>query len=99
MDAQANPEFLRGATTKRWVTVSRGWVCLDETGREVASVVGEWLEPPYAPKWSPHYARARRLRKRWTAGRRTNTRRDQKPPGYSFVSERGKGPIARIFSG
>lgn len=77
MEAQANQNMLRDFA-KRCVTVVRTFICLDAEGREIPSAVEEWPEPPYAPTWSPYYATAQRLRKRWEAAQRS-TPRDARP--------------------
>jgi hypothetical protein len=64
-------------TNKPDASAPRGWVlalqtsvCFDGSGREVEVPVERWAGPPRAPRWSPSYEWARRMRKRWLTAQR-----------------------------
>jgi hypothetical protein len=85
MEAEAVQNSMRDLA-KSWVTVLRTCTCLDAAGRELPFEVEEWPVRPYAPAWSPYYATARRLQKRWKSARA----RSQRPAAPAIKSTAGR---------
>jgi hypothetical protein len=95
MEAQAIQNSMRDLA-KSWVTVLRTCTCLDAAGRELPLAIEEWPVPPYAPVWSPYYATARRLQKRWKATRQPLQR--AAGPGIRSAAGREHGTAAASHS-